>query len=217
MYVAQETLDRAVPGFPDRGEPGRRAPALRLVAGGHEPSAPDLRRQVDAARDGDQEAFRQLFERYAPPLSRYARARLGDEGLAEDALQGVFLVVWRKIGDFRYLHEHEGSFVGWLFAIARRVVAEQARARTSIPVPVEERSEPSTTFEDGVLDRDELVRRLRTLPEGQREVLVLRFIVGLGATEVAESTGKSEARVKELQHRGLSRLRANGSGDRDGT
>jgi RNA polymerase sigma-70 factor (ECF subfamily) len=178
-------------------------PTLRLVE-----TAPEtaLRAQVEAAVGRDSEAFRELFERYSPSLFRYACARLVDRGLAEDAVQSVFVVAWTRLDEFRY--ETDGAFVAWLFAIARRVMKEQVRReRKHIATPMDAMDPAVPGFEQAVLDRASVVDALRRLPDGQREVLVLRFIVGLTRTEVALAMGKSESRVKELQHRGLARLR----------
>lgn len=177
------------------------------------PSGDALRPLVEAARDGDVDAFRRLFEEFYPRLFRYAALRLGDRASAEDVVQGIFVVVWRRLVDFRY--ERDASFAAWLFAIGRRVVADQLRrGRGVVHVPLHEmgaEADPGAGPEDTVVAGSVVLERLSGLPDSQREVLVLRFLVGLTPHEVAASLGKSEARVRELQHRGLSRLRAAGA------
>jgi RNA polymerase sigma-70 factor (ECF subfamily) len=229
---------RAEQGFPDHGEPCFRLsapfgfgaaiptprgemkevvpPRLRLVTT-HVGQAGEstLRDQIEAARGGDPGAFRELFECYSPSLFRYAVSRLGDHGLAEDAAQNVFMVAWTKLGEFRY--EHDGSFVAWLFAIARRVVKGRGgRERLLASVPLDGADRAVDGFEETVLDRASLSEGLLKLPDLQREVVVLRFLVGLSLPEVALTVGKSESRVKELQLRGLARLRAHQAGGNPG-
>lgn len=151
-------------------------------------------------------AFRELFERYHDRVYRYAYVRLGSKEEANDALQDVFLGVWRGLPRFRY--EHEGSFPAWLFGIARNVVAEHRRKTLKvITTTLDEAPEDTSSFEGLVASRSSLTEAISRLPEAQREVIALRFIVGLTGREAAASLGKSEAAVSRLQLRGLNRLR----------
>lgn len=121
-------------------------------------------------------------------------------------VQEVFLVVWRRLPGFEL--RHEGSFPGWLFRIARNVVADRARrARRHSTAPLDSAPEASVEFEGGTLSQRVLVDALRTLPEAQREVVMLRFLLDLSLADVAAAVGKSEGAVVQLQLRGLHRLR----------
>ena len=75
-------------------------------------------------------------------------------------------------------------------------------------VPCEEVHDPAASHEDESPERlDTLREALRTLPEDQREVVVLRFVVGMSASEVGERIGRSEPAVHALQHKGRRQLR----------
>jgi RNA polymerase sigma-70 factor (ECF subfamily) len=165
-----------------------------------------LRALVERAGRRDVDAFRELFERYRTRVYRYALLHLGRSDEAEDAVQDVFLVAWKGLPSFRY--EHPGSFPGWLFRVARSVVADELRRRGRRRETLEEPAEAAAAEPDeGILSRRVLIDALRRLPELQREVLVLRFLVGLPAREVAAAIGKSEAAVTSLQVRALAGLR----------
>ena len=183
---------------------GKRAlPANQSVEGTTEGSLADV---IERAAGGDVDAFRVLFERYGERVRRYTRIKLGIPEDGEDALQDVFLAAWRGLPRFRY--EHEGSFPGWLFGIARHVVAQHRRGRRRATlVPLEEAPEVEVEFEGNSISRRLLVHELQRLPESQRETLVLRFVVGLSVREVAVSMGKTEGAVTALQLRGLERLK----------
>ena len=174
-----------------------------------------LRGLVERASAGDQTAFRELFERYQERLYRYAYVRLGRAEDASDLVQDVFLSIWRLLPTFRY--EHEGSFPGLVFRIAARRVSDRVRQRMRRPqVSLEEAPEERVEFEGGAISRGILLQALAQLPERQREVVVLRFVVGLPTREIAESMGRSESSVTALQMRGLGRLRRYmGRGDED--
>jgi RNA polymerase sigma-70 factor (ECF subfamily) len=189
---------------------GKRAlPANQSVEGTTEGSLADV---IERAAGGDVDAFRVLFERYGDRVRRYTRIKLGIPEDGDDALQDVFLAAWRGLPRFRY--EHEGSFPGWLFGIARHVVAQHRRGmRRPLLVPLEEAPEIEFEFEGNSVSRRLLVQELERLPETQREALVLRFVVGLSVREVAVSMGKTEGAVTALQLRGLEHLKRRLRGD----
>ena len=165
-----------------------------------------LQAAIERAAAGDQASFRDLFQRYHDRVYRYAFVRLGRAEDAGDMVQDVFLSVWRALPGFRY--EHEGSFPAWLFRIASRRVGDRIRHRIRHEaLPLEEAPEVGVEFEGAVVSRRLLLGGLAGLPQRQREVVVLRFVIGLQTREIALSMGTSEAAVTALQMRGLERLR----------
>ncbi len=183
----------------------RAGPAIQDA---EEVSSPTLRSLTERAGRGDVDAFRELFDRYHRRVHRYAWARVGRGDAAQDIAQEVFPAVWRGMPSFRY--EHEGSFPGWIFRIARNVVASHLRragARARAEDRLGEAPDEALDVEGATLARRVLVDALCRLPEAQREVLVLRFYVGLRLREVAQALGKSESAVTSLQFRSLAALR----------
>ncbi len=164
----------------------------------------DLDALVARAGEGDVDAFRRLFERFHDRVYRYALLRLRDPEAAQDVTQDVFVAVWNGLPRFR--PNHEGSFPAWVFAIARRVVVNHVRRarRSGEEVLV---LDGSLEFEGRIVASRTMVSELSRLPEQQREVIVLRFIVGLSGRETADALGRSEGAVTALQMRGLKRLR----------
>ena len=179
-------------------------PAKQYVKGSVEVSVADV---IQRAAGGDVDAFRVLFERYVDRVRRYTRVKLGTPEDGDDAVQDVFLAAWRGLPRFRY--EHEGSFPGWLFGIARHVVAQHRRGKgRAVLVPIDEAPESMVEFEGTAVSRRLLVEELGKLPEAQREALVLRFVAGLPIRDVVASMGKTERAVTALQLRGLERLKS---------
>lgn len=158
------------------------------------------------AATGDQDAFRELFEQFNMSIYRYSFAQLGRQDLAQEATQEVFLGVWRNLPSFR--NEHEGSFGGWLFGIARNVIGSMRRRNAkNEDLPTEHALDGQVEFEGDLVSKKVLHDALSELPEVQREVVVLRFLVGLSLREVGESMGTTEGAVTSAQLRGLRRLR----------
>lgn len=161
---------------------------------------------VRRAQNGDTTAFRELYEVHFERLYRYAYFRLGDRERARDAVQEVFLAVWRRLPSFEY--RHPGAFPAWVFRIARNVVAENLGRSTRRPVATaDDIPEQPVEFEGAVVSRRLVIEMLSRLPRSQKEVLALRFLAGMSLAEVSAVVGKSEGAVEQLQLRGLGRLR----------
>jgi RNA polymerase sigma-70 factor, ECF subfamily len=174
------------------------------------PASDDAAEREEAAAvaraRADPHAFAPLYDRYLDPVYRYCYRRLGSREAAEDATGVVFAKALAALPAYR-----DGSFRGWLFAIAHNVVADGHR-RKRPEAPLEAAGDPpdrAPTPEEAALAADERrsVRALlAALPPDQRRVLELR-LAGLTGAEIATALGRSVAAVKMLQLRAMTRLR----------
>lgn len=172
---------------------------------------------VRSAMLGNRAAVAGVLRALRPMVFRYCLGRLGkwQDGSsdAEDCAQEVLLAVVGALPGYRY--EADG-FLPFVFGIAAHKVSDfhrrRARDRTS---PVAE--PPDDRWVGGDPTGDEVERSaaldwsaglLATLPPRQREILVLRIILGLSAEETAAAVGLSSAgAVRVTQHRALTTLR----------
>lgn len=170
------------------------------------------------ARD-DKEAFRQLFERYAGRLAAYFRRTTGLDD-ATDLVQTTFLHLHRARADY-----HKGQPLRpWLFAIATNVRRDhfRKRSRRQAETPVSDVDEgvpaafrPSSGPEASTATDRAVRRALEHLPDGQREVLVLRWYSDLSYPEIAAVLGATHSAIKVRAHRAMQQLRALLGGDDD--
>jgi RNA polymerase sigma-70 factor, ECF subfamily len=189
-----------------------RSAALRGNAAGQTAGASEVLRQiVEAARQGDPGARGELFDRYHAVLYRYAVARLGTPADAEDAVAETFLAALKALPRFRW----QGvPFEAWLFRIAASKVVDlgRRRQRAAVPIdaagldPMDESADPGDRI-DRAEQQAELAAALDALPATQRDVLVLRFLLGHSVQEVAWALGRTEGAVKQLQVRALANVR----------
>ena len=168
------------------------------------------RAAVDRARTGDQQALADIYDWYMPRVYRYAVARMGNSHEAEDVTEEVFLKLLGAIGDFRW---RAVPFSSWVFRIAHNCIATHYRRG-----PAAGRADGRDTrglyrpaarrgLRDRGADHDRGSTRGRgRLPEAQREVIALRFAVGLSIAETAKALGKREGNVKALQHKAVAKL-----------
>ena len=114
-------------------------------------------------------------------------------------------------------------FLAFVYGIASHKIADAYRAAgRDLSYPTEsvpERSSPDAGPEQAALDADSVTRMralLDTLPDKQREILILRVVVGLSAEETAQAVGSTAGAVRVAQHRALARLKtAIGAAGRD--
>ena len=159
---------------------------------------------IARAKQGDQEALRYLYVHYADNVYSYVAAIVRDHHEAEDITQQVFA----KLVDGLARYEERGApFLSWLLRLSRNAAIDQIRSRRAIPV-----SEPfEQAFDVAGANRDclaSLRSALDTLPEDQREIIVLRHLAGLAPAEIAVRMKRSESAVHGLHHRGRRALRA---------
>jgi len=163
---------------------------------------------VDRARGGDSEALAALYDAYLPKVYRYIAARVGSSHEAEDLTEEVFLKMLGAIGEFRW---KAVPFSAWLFRIAHNHLVSHFR-RSALrkgsqlsESMIDEDMDPPALVE-ARLALDEVRRATALLPDAQREVITLRFVVGLSVSETARVLGKRENNVKALQHKAVARL-----------
>jgi RNA polymerase sigma-70 factor (ECF subfamily) len=158
---------------------------------------------VARAKDGDSDALRFLYLRYADNVYGYVCSIVRDEHEAEDVTQHIFAKLMTALGRYE---PRVVPFSAWILRVAHNAAIDHMRARR--PVPCEEVR--PTDIEDDVSGRErfaDLRLALDALPTEQRDVIMLRFLVGLTPREIAERLGRSEDAVHGLQHRGRRRLR----------
>ncbi|MGH2957596.1 MAG: RNA polymerase sigma factor [Solirubrobacterales bacterium] len=164
---------------------------------------------LEAARDGDEGAWAEIFAELAPAVLGYLRSNRAPD--PEDTLGEAFLQVARD------MHRFEGdqrSFRAWVFTIAHHRMIDARRYAARRPVElVPETPEPRGVADDAAqealarIGADEVQRVLAELTPDQREVLLLRVIGDLTVEQVADAVGKRPGAVKALQRRGLAALR----------
>jgi RNA polymerase sigma-70 factor (ECF subfamily) len=164
-----------------------------------------VRQAVERAKAGDPEGLHFLYVRYAPDVHRYVNSLVHDHHEAEDITQNVFA---KLIVAIERYEQREVPFTAWILRVARNAALDHIRARRAIP------TEEVRVADDGRAqigsDRGRALREaLKRLPDDQREVLVLRHVVGLSPTEIAAALEKSESSVHGLHHRGRRSLKSN--------
>jgi RNA polymerase sigma-70 factor (ECF subfamily) len=189
----------------------RRAPRAADRPGTHD--GLDDRALVARVTEGDGGALEALYGRYGSACYGLARRILSDEQLAQDVVQEVFLTVWR---DAHRFDGSRGGFSSWLLSMTHHKAVdavrreENHRKRRSAAELLEERPAEDPHVHDEVwsgIRRDRVRMALQTLPEPQREALVLAYFGGYTQREIAGLTGTPLGTVKTRMLMGMRRLK----------
>lgn len=165
-------------------------------------------------RDGDEQAFRRLYQRYRAPLMRFCQRLTGHAQEAEE----IFQETWIAVIDSRARYSVRARFATFLFAIAHRRAADGWRKRARQPVASwrEAADHPEAQASDeyeppAMALADERLRALNaaiaTLPVEQRAVFLLRAETGLGVREIAAITAARPEATKSRLRYALRHLR----------
>jgi RNA polymerase sigma-70 factor (ECF subfamily) len=178
---------------------------------------PELLDSVRRARNGDDEAFRLVVERFSKPLWRTAWRVLGDAEAAEDAVQEAFLRAWKGLASF----DERAELSTWLHRIAVNAAIDlrrkrQRRAGVNVAMVESADGEPlgSSELPDPLRHAEsaQLGERIReTLLElsgSERTAFVLRHFEGQPIAEIARTLSKSENASKQCIFRAVRKLRA---------
>jgi RNA polymerase sigma-70 factor (ECF subfamily) len=169
----------------------------------HLDDPPDLLSHAIArAKQGDMSALHFLYVRFADDVCGYVSSIVGDRHEAEDITQNVFAKLMTAIQKYE---PRDVPFAAWILRVSRNVALDHLRARRQIPfeeIRIDDKGNEQLGFQRSQSLREALMR----LPPEQREVLVLRHMVGLSPREIAQRLGKTEASIHGLHHRGRGAL-----------
>ena len=157
----------------------------------------------------DVPAFEELYRQHSTRLFNLAWRMCGTRSDAEDLLQEIFLLAYRKLPEFR-----GDSAVGtWLYRLAMNrcldhLKSRQTRAGAATTMLDEETMPGPRAVTDSGMNRLDLERAIARLPEGARAAFVLHDVEGFQHHEVASILGISEGTSKSQVHKARLKLRA---------
>jgi len=158
----------------------------------------EVRLAIARAKEGERDALRLLYVRYSDNVYGYVCSIVRDEQEAEDLTQHVFMKLITAIVKY---DDRGIPFSAWLLRLARNVAIDHLRRRR--PTPTEEVFGAEVHVDEDTRDRArDLHSALASLPSEQRDVMVMRHVVGLSPPEIAEQMGRSESSIHGLHHRG---------------
>jgi RNA polymerase sigma factor (sigma-70 family) len=151
-----------------------------------------------AARAGDPAALDQLLRKLQPDIRRYARRQCHRTTAIEDVVQEAMIVLYRRVGNVR----DPLALAGWIFRMVTRLcmlpILGLLRGTEQLTQRHEEQHFARMAPDELRID---LVRALESLPDGYREVILLRDMEQLTISEAAERMGITREATKSRLHR----------------
>jgi len=160
----------------------------------------------------DPEAFGELYERHVARVYNYIYYRTGRRLDAEDLTAKTFLQALAHLPRYR---QQGVPISAWFLRIAHNLVANWHRDRKRQLVPLEEAYSTSSDEPDPSdsaarqEERQHLLAAIARLPAERQQLIMLRFVEGMHAADIAVVMGRSEGAIKALLHRTLTGLRKN--------
>ncbi|MDP3717052.1 MAG: RNA polymerase sigma factor [Acidobacteriota bacterium] len=166
---------------------------------------------VERIRSGDGSAFEALYRQHATRLYNLASRMTGAKGEADDLLQDIFLLAYRKIASFR----GESSLGTWLYRLAMNHCLDVLRNRqTRMGQHTDSLDEPDAVPVASpvpilsAVSRIDLERAIASLPPACRAAFLLHDVEGFGHHEVGTMLGVSEGTSKSQVHKARMRIRS---------
>jgi RNA polymerase sigma-70 factor, ECF subfamily len=162
------------------------------------------------AERGDAQAFKELFQSFAPRVKSYMMRQGADPTSAEELAQETLLMVWRKAGLYS---SEKGSASTWIFTIARNLRIDRLRREVpwqELPEGHDEIRSDDPTPDEIVSSRERQGRTqtaLATLPDDQKAVVSLSYLEGLSHSEIAERLDLPLGTVKSRMRLAYQKIR----------
>jgi len=163
----------------------------------------------------DKEALETLYVRYQTPVYSLAMFMLKQPALAEEVTQDIFLNIWLKAGSF---NAERGQPKGWIMSVAHHKIVDVIRSRRRTIVNTDPADYEtldllpaggaSTEAQvEQTLERERIMRALATIPESQKEVIMLAYFEGFSQSEMAQRLDQPLGTIKTRVRLAMQKLR----------
>lgn len=163
----------------------------------------------------DKEALEALYIRYQTPVYSLAMYMLKQPALAEEATQDIFLNIWLKASSF---NSERGQPKSWIMSVAHHKIVDVIRSRRRAIINTDPADYetldllpaggPSTEAQvEQTLERERIMRALETIPESQREVIMLAYFEGYSQSGMAEKLDQPLGTIKTRVRLAMQKLR----------
>ncbi|MBC8280935.1 MAG: sigma-70 family RNA polymerase sigma factor [Chloroflexi bacterium] len=180
-----------------------------------DPGSLDVHQLTQRLPQVDSAVREALSTRYPTPVCSLAMYMLKQPALAEEVTQDIFLNIWLKASSF---NAERGQPRGWIMSVAHHKIIDLIRSRKRTIVNTDPADyETLDLLPDGgvsteaqveqSLERERIMRALKTIPENQREVIMLAYFGGLSQSEMAEKLDQPLGTIKTRVRLAMQKLR----------
>jgi len=159
---------------------------------------------IKEVKQGSEAALEQLVSKYYEQIFHYSYRLLGSYEEASDATQDIFISMMKALSTY----QERRKFKSWLFTIAYNRCMNSFRGlkRSHSELTVQQDDQGDGDFSERYVERKFVEDLLDTLPDIQKNALLLKYYHGLTAKEIAHITGVNTTTVKSRLYQGLQKL-----------
>lgn len=170
---------------------------------------------IQRVSEVDKDALEALYLRYQTRVYSLAMFMLKQPALAEEVTQDIFLNIWLKAGSF---NAERGQPKGWIMSVAHHKIVDLIRSRRRTIVNTDPADyetldllpaggASTETQVEQTLERERIMRALATIPESQKEVIMLAYFGGFSQSEMAERLDQPLGTIKTRVRLAMQKLR----------
>ncbi|MEK3934646.1 RNA polymerase sigma factor [Sporosarcina sp. FSL W7-1349] len=159
---------------------------------------------IKKVKQGSEAALEQLVSKYYEQIFHYSFRLLGSYEEASDATQDIFISMMKALSTY----QERRKFKSWLFTIAYNRCMNSFRElkRSHLEMTVQQDDQGDGDFAERYVERKFVEDLVNTLPDIQKNALLLKYYHGLTAKEIAHITGVTTTTVKSRLYQGLQKL-----------
>lgn len=166
----------------------------------------DLPELFEKAKNGDNDAFTEIYDLYFTPISKYIYYRTKSAEDTKDLTQTVFTKFYKNIDKYTV----DGNPLKYFYTVARNSVIDWQRKKK--PYYSDEMENNSDSSQRKKIEisflSEKILKTLKLLPLAQQEAIVLKIMHGFTNKEIGEIIDKTEENVRQLQSRGIKKVRS---------
>lgn len=169
----------------------------------------ELKVLVLKAKDGDKDAFSEIYKLYFKKVYRYCRINVYDQALAQDICQESFVKAWKSIKHFE-IDKPNWSIQAFLFTIARNLIIDNSRKKKNTSIEnyehIDSGEDPYEKL-DRITNIKNVQEALSRLEEEERQIIILRYFEELDSKEVSKILGVKDGALRVRQFRIMQKLK----------
>ncbi len=168
----------------------------------------DLDNLTKLAQKGDKNAFGAIYNLFYKKIYRYCMYNLNNQQQALDICQDTFLKAWKSLPSFS--QTPTGTLQAYLFRIAKNLIIDNSRKKKTESLELHQNLQTDSHFEEAIDTKDDIHKlnsAIATLPEKEKQIIILHYFEKLPGAQISKIVGVKEGALRVRTHRIINKLK----------